>query len=118
TKINNSINSGQFNVNEFNRDARGFLAIEYLLFGGINVSNNDVLNLFLSQSNRKNYLKECASNIKSRIDGVVSAWDGSYKNEFISNDTTDVGSSTSKLYNEFIKGFETNKNFKIELPLG
>jgi len=118
TKINNSINSGQFNFNDFNRDARGFLALEYLLFGGVSVSNNDVLNLFLTQSNRKSYLKECGSNIKLRIDRVVNEWNGSYKNEFISNNTTDVGSSTSRLYNEFVKSFETNKNFKIELPLG
>src|SRR5690606_20634439 len=35
-KIDDIISSSQFNMNDFNRDSRGFLAIEYLLFAGIN----------------------------------------------------------------------------------
>jgi uncharacterized protein len=118
TKIDAAVNSGQYNFNDFNRDARGFLAIEYLLFGGISLNNDVVINHFESQAYRKNYLKDCAANIKSRIDNVVSQWEGGYSSQFISSNGTDVGSSTSQLYNEFVKSFETNKNFKIELPLG
>jgi uncharacterized protein len=118
TKIDNAISSGQYNFNDFNRDARGFLTLEYLLFGGVNVSNEALINLFESQPNRKGYLKDCAANIKLRIDNVVSQWTGGYTGTFISRNGTDVGSSTSQLYNEFVKSFETNKNFKIELPLG
>jgi uncharacterized protein len=117
-KINAAVTSGQYNFNDFNRDARGFLTIEYLLFGGLSVSNDAVLSLFESQSFRKNYLKDCASSIKSRVDNVVSQWEGGFTGTFISRNGTDAGSSTSQLYNEFVKSFETNKNFKIELPLG
>ncbi|MDV7399799.1 imelysin family protein, partial [Arthrospira platensis SPKY1] len=41
-KINAAISSGQFNFNDFNRDARGFLTLEYLLFEGQEVSNDAV----------------------------------------------------------------------------
>jgi predicted lipoprotein len=118
TKINTSLTSGQYNFNDFNRDARGFLAIEYLLFEAQNVSKDSVLILFQSQANRKSFLVGCAQNIQSRINNVVSEWEGGYKSSFLSKTGTDVGSSTSQLYNEFVKAFETNKNFKIELPLG
>lgn len=117
-KINDAINSGQFNFNDFNRDARGFLTLEYLIFGGQEITNADILNLFQNQNNRISYLKNCALNIESRVNVVKNSWNGSYKAEFINNKGTDVGSSTSLLYNEFIKSFEVNKNFKIELPLG
>ncbi len=118
SKIDAAVNSGQYNFNDFNRDARGFLALEYLLFGGINVSNQEVLTFFNDQAFRKAYLKDCALNIQTRVNNVVTQWNGAFVNEFISRNGTDVGSSTSKLYNEFVKSFETNKNFKIELPLG
>lgn len=117
-KINAAISSGQFNFNDFNRDARGFLTLEYLLFGGQEVSNDAVLSLFQSQASRKDYLTQCALNIQSRINAVVSEWENGYEAIFVSRAGTDVGSSTSQLYNEFVKSFETNKNFKIELPLG
>jgi uncharacterized protein len=117
-KINAAISSGQFNFNDFNRDARGFLALEYLLFAGQEVSNDDVLDLFQSQASRKAYLTQCALNIRSRINAVVSEWENGYQATFLSRAGTDVGSSASQLYNEFVKSFEATKNFKIGLPLG
>lgn len=117
-KIDAAISAGQFNFSDFNRDARGFLSLEYLLFGGLELDNEAVLDLFQSQPFRHNYLTGCASNIQSRLEQVLSSWENGYREEFLSRSGTDVGSSTSQLYNEFVKSFETNKNFKIELPLG
>jgi predicted lipoprotein len=116
TKIENFIANNNANFNDFNRDARGFLAVEYLIFD-LNGNNADILSNF-SSANRKSFLVGVVNNIKTRVDEVVSAWNGSYYNEFISNAGTDVGSSTSQLYNEFIKSFESIKNYKVGLPLG
>jgi uncharacterized protein len=118
TKINNILSSGQFNMNDFNRDARGFLAIEYLLFGGIQISNADVIHLFQTQPTRATYLQALVGHSLSRVNTVLTEWNGAYKTQFIKNNGTDVGSSTSQLYNEFVKSFETIKNLKLELPLG
>ena len=118
TKINAALSSGQFNFFDFNRDARGFLTLEYLLFSGQDIDNDSVLSMFQNQIERKRYLVDCARNIQTRINVVVNEWENGYKEEFLRKNGTDVGSSTSQLYNEFVKSFETNKNFKIELPLG
>jgi predicted lipoprotein len=118
SKIQSAVETGNLNFNDFNRDARGFLALEYILFNGPNTSEDSVLNLFTIQTNRTLFLKQCAQNIQTRVARVLSEWQTTYKNEFIARNGTDVGSSTSQLYNEFVKSFETIKNLKIELPLG
>ncbi len=123
TKIDNAITLGNANFSDFNRDARGFLAVEYLIF---NLNNDNILIIsnFTTQTNfqnRKTFLINAVSNLKTRIDEVNTAWNGAngtFANEFIANDATDVGSSTSQLYNEFLRSFEALKNFKLGVPLG
>ncbi len=116
SKIEDAISNNNANFNDFNRDARGFLAVEYLIFDLEN-DNTSILTAFASQ-NRKDFLANAISNIKTRTDAVVSTWNNTYTTEFINNDGTDVGSSTSQLYNEFVRSFEALKNFKVGLPLG
>jgi predicted lipoprotein len=115
SKINTAIQNGA-NFNDFNRDARGFLAVEFLIFD-LQGNNQRIIDDFAAQ-NRKNFLTGAVNDIKSRVDAVVTAWTGNYYNDFVNNTGTDVGSSTSQLYNEFLKSFESIKNFKVELPLG
>jgi uncharacterized protein len=115
TKIENNITAGNTNMGDFNRDARGFLAVEYLIFN-LQDDNEQLLSDF--ESNRGTYLKALVQRLKTQIDDVVSVWSGNYAAEFVSNNGTDVGSSTSQLYNEFVRSFEAIKNFKIALPLG
>jgi predicted lipoprotein len=117
-KINEIVETGQYNLEDFNRDARGFLAVEYLIFAGLETSNNDILNLFTNEAYRLDYLKVCADHMIVKIENVLDTWRNSYTSQFIQNNGTDAGSSTSELYNEFVKSFETIKNFKVELPLG
>lgn len=107
---------GSPNFNDFNRDTRGFLAVEYLIFGN-EATNEEVVSSFSSQ-NRKDYLTGAVSDINQRIAEVLSQWNGGYASEFTQNLGTDAGSSTSMLYNEFVKSFESAKNFKLGLPLG
>ena len=116
TKIETAITNNQTNFTDFNRDARGFLAIEYLLFD-VGNNNAQILTNFQNQ-NRKNYLVGLANNLKSRIETVLNSWNGAYLQDFINNDGSSAGSSTSLLYNEFVKSFEGLKNFKVALPLG
>lgn len=117
TKIEAAIASGQWNVEDFNRDARGFLAIEYLLFGQ-NQSTDALVTAFAADANRRNYLAVLALHLRDRSNEVLTAWNGAYRTEFIDNDGTEVGSSTSLLYNEFVRSYESMKNFKLGLPLG
>lgn len=114
-KIENAIANSP-NFNDFNRDARGFLALEYLIFG-VDASASDIVEGFTSQG-RKDFLTGAVVDIKARISEVLAAWNSNYLSLFIQNNGTDVGSSTSLLYNEFVKSFEAIKNLKLGLPLG
>lgn len=117
SKIEAAIAANDNSLNNFDRDARGFLAIEYLLFGLNGASAEEVAAAFAGSGPRRDYLNALTANLTSRIDAVVAEW-GAYGAEFTANKGTDAGSSISVLYNEFVKSFESCKNFKVGLPAG
>jgi predicted lipoprotein len=112
--IEANISVGNNALNDFNRDNRGFHAIDYLLFAEDETST---LAAF-ANLNRRAYLLAVSARLTQQITTLNNAWNSGYLSDFISNKGTDVGSSTSLLYNEFVKSFEALKNFKIALPLG
>ena len=115
-KINSILETNTFNINDFNRDTRGFIAVEYLIFDTKN-DNTRIVNDFKTQSSKR-YLISLTKHILEKVKYVSDAWNGSYKSQFIKNNGTESGSSTSTFYNEFVKSFEASKNFKVGLPLG
>lgn len=115
SKIETIVSTGNFNLNDFNRDARGLGAIEFLLFHPGNDAS--VLEKFQNQ-NARNYLVALCQHAEDRVKSVQQAWKSTYRSEFVSNVGTDAGSSTSLLYNEFVKSFEALKNFRLGLPMG
>lgn len=116
-KIDAAITAGIWSLEDFNRDARGFLAVEYLIFGQ-NQSIDGVVAALVANAARRDYLLALTDHLRNRSNEVLTAWNGTYRNEFVQNDGTEAGSSTSQLYNEFVRSFETIKNFKLGLPLG
>lgn len=114
-KIEAVVTKGSANLTDANYDARGLLAIEYLIFD-VNADNARVLSS-LQTANRRAYLASLTANVKQRVDEVVTGWD-TYTTTFVSSNGTAAGSSTSELYNEFIRSYESLKNFKVGLPLG
>jgi predicted lipoprotein len=116
--IETFIEEGDYSLNNFNRDTRGFLGLEYLLFSG---SEAEIVSKFTTEvnaENRKKYTSAVMQDITKRFNDLHSAWNGEYQSNFISSKGTDVGSSTSLLYNSFLKSYESLKNFKIGLPNG
>lgn len=109
--IEANITANNTTLSDFKRDNRGFNALDYLV-------NNFTVADYLSTPNRKLYLQAVVNKILGQVDAVVKEWNGVYYNTFINNTGTDVGSSTSQFYNEFVRGFESLKNFKLGLPLG
>jgi uncharacterized protein len=116
SKIDQAISSGTYDLEDFNRDARGFLAVEYLVFS-LTDDNTAIMESFNS-ANRKKYLTDLTANIKTAVDVVHNAWTTSYRSQFVASTGTSVGSSTSMLYNEFIKSYEAIKNYKVGIPSG
>ncbi len=115
-KVEAAIATGDHSLSGFDRDARGFLAMEYLLFGA-GLDDSEVVEQFVQSESRRDHLQALSSDLVSRIDQVVTDWTG-YEQDFIANDGTDIGSSISQLYNEWVKSFESVKNFKVGLPAG
>jgi predicted lipoprotein len=114
--IEQKISTNTFAMTDAKRDTRGLLTIEYLLFGP-DADEDNIVASYASQ-NRRDYLTAVADHLQTYIDAAAAAWKGSYRTAFVSNNGTDVGSSTSLLYNEFVKSYEILKNFKLGLPLG
>lgn len=109
-QIETFIAAGDTSFNNFNRDTRGFLALEYLLFDTQNGS-------LLDAAPRRAYGQAVVNHLLQRVQEVETAW-SSYADTFVNANGTDVGSGTSQLYNEFVRSFEAVKNFKVGLPAG
>lgn len=115
-KIEENIATSNHSFNDFSRDSRGFLAIEYLIFNLEN-NNNSIITQYADTA-RRAHLKALTQKLNKQISDVVKEWDSSYTENFIKNNGTDVGSGTAILFNNFVQSFETLKNFKVSLPLG
>lgn len=111
--ISQMSNTGFNPLNNFSRDTRGLYGIEYLIFK--NDANTTIANF--SDEKRKNYLTAIVGDLKTRTDKINTDWQ-QYKTTFINADGTDAGSGASMLFNQFLIGFENNKNYKLSLPLG
>jgi predicted lipoprotein len=116
TKIESFIMANDTSFANFDRDSRGIFAVEYLLFGE-NESANEILAKYANQAPRFLYLLACANHIGLNLKWVQTEWK-TYQASFVSSVGTDIGSSTSLLYNEFLKYYEGLKNFKFGIPLG
>ena len=117
-KIENNITSGSYDLGTAsNLTAKGFPALDYLLFSG---SQTEIINEFSSTA-RQTYLKDIISNMKSLVDNVHQQWistGGNYINTFKNATGTDVGSSLGMLINQFNYEYELVKNAKIGIPVG
>lgn len=116
SKMETILAGGNYSLNDHNRDARGLFAIEYLIFS--RETDNETLIELFSNSQRTDFLLALCTNYKERLATVESEWKGAYGNSFISDAGTAVGSPVSELYNEFVKSYETLKNYKFGIPLG
>ena len=116
SKIDIALSTGVYNLNDFNRDARGLLAVEYLLFAP--AENETSALAKFNNPVAGQLLVDAANNVHTRVQAVLTEWQAGYRDSFVNNNGTDVGSSTSKFYNEFVRSFEGLKNFKVGLPLG
>lgn len=116
-KINEILNTGTYNLSDFNRDTRGISAMEYLLFG---ITDSDTLlaEKVKSDAQFSGYVSAVSSHFEQELLAYYQGWNTESIQEFVENNGTDAGSSTSVYYNEWVKSFEALKNFKVALPLG
>jgi predicted lipoprotein len=108
-KILNYVGNEDYLFQNFDRDTRGIYAIEYFLFA----ENAD-----LSMPNQLAYLKALTARVAEQTTTIQQRWSTSGKEDFLSQNGTDAGSSLSNLVNAMAKSYEAIKNFKLGIPLG
>ncbi|MFZ9848720.1 MAG: imelysin family protein [Flavobacteriales bacterium] len=120
-KITTNVSSGSFNIDVLtNSDAKGFPAIDFLLYGD-NQIDAHILATFTTHTNaanRKQYLLALISGIKTKTDATVSAW-GSYITTFKTSLGYSVGSSAGLLVNAMNSYYERYlRDGKVGIPVG
>ena len=121
TTIDSNISVNNDNVNTFaNTAAKGFPALDYLLFGG---GGNTLTNYTTDPeaSNRQKYLAAVSADLKSEVNAVLNAWSaggGNYISTFVNGSGNSVSSSLGLLINSMVEDFEILKNDRLGIPLG
>lgn len=118
--IKSNISSGTYDLQTpSNFDAKGFQAIDYLLFG---TGNNDqeVVDYFINTVEAKNYLIKLVDELKGNATTVLTNWSNSYKESFKNNNADNSqGSAVSNLVNALSSHYETYiRKGKVGLPSG
>jgi len=100
--------------------AKGFPALDYLLFG-TGDSDEEILSYYGDPdfgNNRLQYLSDVVEDIQTTSNLMADGW-ADYRSTFVGNTGTDVGSGTSLLVNEYNFQFDIRiKNAKIGFPSG
>ena len=118
-KIDENISSGTYILGAAeNTAAIGFPALDYLYYNGDDVTIINQFTVDPDAEARKTYVTELIAKMKTELEAIISAWNGSYKATFLAANGTDIGSSISLVYNEWVKDIELLKNAKIGIPAG
>ncbi len=106
--IENNIASETYDLGlSSNRVAKGFPAIDYLLYGTAS-ADTEILAKFNGADGEKysNYLTAVVADIKTLSNGVLSEWQGNYRDVFVNNDGASATASTDRLVNDYIFYYE------------
>ena len=120
-QIAQNIISGTYDLKSAsNVDAKGFPALDYLLYGVADTEQAVVSYYADAQagSSSAQYLKDLSAEINTLTTQVVEGWDN-YRSTFVSSLGTETGSSTALLVNELNFHYDQRiKNGKIGIPAG
>lgn len=104
-----------------NVDARGLPAIDYLIHGQ-SAEGLSALEAFTSGTNSSNriaYLEALVDDLVANAEYIVSGWNGGYRDDFVNNTGTDVGSSLGLWLNAMNQSYEqVTRTQKLGLPTG
>src|SRR5690606_6790786 len=124
-KIDDNISLGSYNLDAISSNtAKGFAALDYLLFGFI-PDPGYVVEQFDTDDEapaRRQYLLDVVTDLKNRCVAVFEKWSpagDNYLGTFVSLTGNDVGSATGMLLNAAIQYYEAEvRDSKIGIPLG
>jgi predicted lipoprotein len=100
---------------------QGFPALDYLINGVSNDDNGIVAYYTTGEdaAESRAYLKKLTDRMNMLITNVITEWNGSYKDTFISSTGLDIGSSMGLVVNAYILNYERYiRSGKIGIPAG
>lgn len=115
TGIENSISAGNYDFTLYTRNTfymQGFSAVNYLFFGP-----NAIEKFNSNTAARIKYAKDVVGRIKSLVDKVNADWAG-YRQTFIGNTMTNVGSPIGNMVNNMAYEMDVLKGPRIGWPFG
>lgn len=108
TTIEENITSGTYDLGlSSNRAAKGFPTLDYLLHG-IGVDDTAILAIYNGAQGAAytQYLQDIVEDMKTLTDGVLAAWQGGFRDDFVSNDGSSATASTDRYVNDYIFYYE------------
>lgn len=119
--INNNLGAGTYNLAlSSNRSAKGFPALDYLLYG-IATSDAAILDIYSDDQGaaHRQYLMDVVTDIKELTTAVLNEWQGSYRDTFVENNGASATASTDRFVNDYIFYFEKHlRAGKMGIPGG
>jgi len=117
-KILTNIEIGSYNLEaDANAFARGFPALDFLLYGSAPSAAETVD--FLGTPKARAYLASVIKMIKEKVDITHEGWtEGDFRTAFVQNTGTGVGSSLSLIINALSEYYELIQREKIGIPAG
>lgn len=120
-EIESNITSGTYDLQtSANLDAKGFPALDYLLYGaGTEAAVVEQYTSGVHAANRKKYLQDISSLISQRAEAVYSGWtSGNYAATFKNAPGTAVGSAVGNIVNQLNFDIDLTKRAKVGIPSG
>lgn len=116
TKVEAGIQSGNYNFSSpiVSDSIQGFPALDYLLF------NAEAITQFNGGTavNRKKYVKDIIDHMKTVLSNTKGQWQNGFREAFVNNLQTNVGSPIGSLVNQFAFEMDAMKGPRIGWPFG
>ena len=100
---------------------QGFPALDYLL-NGLAENDQDLIGLYTEDADaqkRLAYIERITTRMNELLNKVMSEWNGTYRDTFISKTGLDIGSSTGLVVNAYVLYYERYiRTGKIGIPSG
>ncbi|MEM7185699.1 MAG: imelysin family protein [Bacteroidota bacterium] len=121
TLIEENIANGTYDLGlSSNRAAKGFPALDYLLYG-LAASDEDIVAKYEGSEGEayRNYLRDITDDMKALADQVRDEWQSGFRNTFVNNDGSSSTAAVDRLVNDYIFYYEKHlRAGKMGIPLG
>lgn len=101
-------------------DRQGFPALDYLL-NGVGKNDAEIISYYTSASGAKRlaYIKRITDHMQSLLEGVITDWNGTYHEDFVTKTGTDIGSPMGEMVNGYVLHYERYiRSGKFGIPSG